>query len=102
MYISCSAAAACSHTAAMLFGIGEFISHGFQELPDGPTTTEKLAYWINPKGINTLHYKLLKAMLLSIGFLFHLFSFSSAFNYIEFVFVVNQFRSFFSCAEITK
>lgn len=35
-----SAAAACSHTAGMLLGVSEFISHGFQELPDGPATTE--------------------------------------------------------------
>lgn len=48
IYIQCIFLSDCSHTAAMLFGTAEFMSLGFQELPDGSAKAEKLA---NPKGM---------------------------------------------------
>ena len=35
----------CSHAAALLFAIEDFVSRGYRELPDGPAATELLCKW---------------------------------------------------------
>ncbi|XP_070537882.1 uncharacterized protein [Ptychodera flava] len=40
---------ACSHIAAMLFALEDFVANGYKDLENGPATTEILCKWIAKK-----------------------------------------------------